>query len=88
MRVPVVLFARYREATGRDRLEVEIPDGSTVEAVWAALTVAHPVLVRYRPHTLFAVGTEYVTGDRPLLEGEELACFPPVSGGGGLACIW
>lgn len=80
--MPIVLFARYREATGRDRLEVEIPDGATVEAAWSALAAAHPVLARYRPHTLFAVGTEYVAGDRPLADGEELACFPPVSGGG------
>jgi len=52
-----------------------------VEGAWSALTAAHPVLARYRPHTLFAVGTEYVAADRPLLAGEELACFPPVSGG-------
>jgi molybdopterin converting factor subunit 1 len=81
MKVPIVLFARYREATGLERLEIDIPEGSTVETAWSVLTAAHPVLARYRPHTLFAVGTEYVAADRPLLAGEELACFPPVSGG-------
>lgn len=75
------LFARYREAVGRDRVEVEVPDGATVEEVWTAVSAAHPSLARYRPHTLFAVANEYVTAERPVRAGEEVACFPPVSGG-------
>lgn len=81
VRVPVRLFARLREAAGRDRVEVEVPDGATVGEVWSALTAVHPALARYRPHTLFAVGNEYVGADRPVHPGEEVACFPPVSGG-------
>ena len=81
MRVPVALFARYREAVGRGRVEVEVPESATVEDVWTALTAVHPALARYRPHTLFAVGTDYVPADRPVRAGEEVACFPPVSGG-------
>ena len=78
----MALFARYREAVGRERVEVDVPDGATVEDVWRALTDRHPILSRYRPHTLFAVGNDYVDPDRRLASGEELACFPPVSGGG------
>jgi molybdopterin converting factor small subunit len=81
VRVPVALFARYREAVGRGRVEVDVADSATVEDVWTALAAVHPVLSRYRPHTLFAVGTDYVEPDRPVRPGEEVACFPPVSGG-------
>jgi molybdopterin converting factor small subunit len=81
VKVPVSLFARYREAVGRGRVEVDVADGATVEDVWLALARDHPVLVRYRPHTLFAVGNDYVSTDRPVEPGEEVACFPPVSGG-------
>jgi sulfur-carrier protein len=81
MRIPVQLFARYREAVGRGRVDVEVADGATVEDVWTALAAAHPILIRYRPHTLFAIGTDYVDADRPVRAGDELACFPPVSGG-------
>ena len=81
MKVPVALFARYREAVGRGRVEVEVPEGATVDDVWTALARAHPVLDGYRPHTLFAIGTDYVEPDQPIRAGEELACFPPVSGG-------
>jgi len=82
MRVPVRLFARYREAVGRDRVEVEVPEGATVEEVWAALAAQHPALAPYRPHTLFAVGNDYVEPARPVRPGEEVGCLPPVSGGG------
>ena len=81
MRIPVALFARYREAVGRARVEVEVAEGATVEDVWTALVTAHPSLTRYRPHTLFAVGTDYVEATHRVRAGEEVACFPPVSGG-------
>lgn len=81
MKVPVSLFARYREAVGRGRVEVDVPEGATVEQVWTALAATHPVLAQYRPHTLFAVGNEYVAPEHPIQAGEEVAFFPPVSGG-------
>jgi molybdopterin converting factor subunit 1 len=81
VKVAVCLFARYREAVGRDRVEVEVPEGATVEEVWRAVSAAHPTLTRYRPHTLFAIGNEYVEAERPVQAGDEVACFPPVSGG-------
>jgi molybdopterin converting factor subunit 1 len=81
VKVPVLLFARYREAVGRDRVEVDVASGATVEDVWSALAEGYPVLRRYRPHTLFAVGNDYVEADRAVRAGEEVACFPPVSGG-------
>jgi len=81
MRVDVRLFARYREAAGRDRIEIDLPPGGTVEAAWGAVVSRHPVLSRYRPFTLFAVGHDYVTADHHLAAGDELCLFPPVSGG-------
>jgi molybdopterin synthase catalytic subunit/molybdopterin converting factor small subunit len=81
VQVRVRLFARYREAAGRERLEVELPDGGTVETAWLAVVDRHPVLGQFRPYTLFAVGHDYVTADHRLRSGDELCLFPPVSGG-------
>jgi molybdopterin synthase sulfur carrier subunit len=33
------------------------------------------------PNTLMAVNMEYVTQDHPVKDGDEVAFFPPVSGG-------
>ncbi len=81
MRVQVRFFARYREAAGRDRMELELPEGGTVEAAWAAVVERYPVLSPYRPHTFFAVGHDYVSPEHPLRSGDEVCLFPPVSGG-------
>ena len=81
MKVNVRLFARYREAAGRDRIEIDLPDGGTVEGAWDAVTSRVPALAAYRPFTLFAVANDYVPADRRLAPGEELCLFPPVSGG-------
>ena len=81
MQVSVRLFARYREAVGHDRVELELPAGATVETAWTAVVRAYPVLAPFGGHTLFAVGQDYVGRDRPLQGGEEVCLFPPVSGG-------
>ena len=81
MRVRVRLFARYREATGQERVDVDLPDGGTVETAWEAMVDRHPELARYRPYTLFAVGHDYVDGNHQLRSDDELCLFPPVSGG-------
>jgi len=88
VRVRVRLFARYREALGRERLEVDLPEGGTVEAAWSAIADRHPQLAPYRPFTLFAVGQDYVSPDHRLRPDDELFLFPPVSGGGAGADIY
>jgi len=81
VRVRVRLFARYREALGRERLEIDLPEGGTVESAWSAIADRHPELAPYRPFTLFAVGHDYVAADHRLRPDDELCLFPPVSGG-------
>ena len=88
MRVRVRLFARYREALGRERLEVDLPEGGTVESAWSAVADRHPELAPYRPFTLFAVGQDYVSPEHRLRPDDELCLFPPVSGGGAAADIY
>jgi len=81
MKVQVHLFARYREEAGRDHVDLDLPDGGTVERAWEAIARQFPVLVPYRPFTLFALRNDYVGADHPLGDGDELCLFPPVSGG-------
>ena len=83
MKVEVRLFARYREAVGSDRVEIDLPEGGTVETAWEAVSRRFPALGQYRPFTLFALREDYVSPDHRLGEGDELCLFPPVSGGSG-----
>jgi len=79
MRVRLRYFAALRErmGTGDDRM---LGAGTTVGALWDMLVAEHPdigaVPVR------FAVNERYVEPSHRLSDGDEIAFFPPVSGGG------
>ena len=70
------LFAALREQRGAREVELELEDGSRVDAVWPALGLGD------EPAGLvYAVNRSYATRDAVLAEGDEVALIPPVSGG-------
>ena len=70
------LFAGLRERAGTGARELELADGASVADVWPALELGDEPA-----GLLYAVNREYVTPDRPLSDGDEVALIPPVSGG-------
>ena len=81
MRVTVRLFARLREIVGANELTRKIPIDSTVIVVWNDLAREFPDLMAYQNPISTAVNTEYARMDTALMEGDEIAFLPPVSGG-------
>lgn len=83
MTVNVRLFAVLRELAGRESLELDLPDGATVDDAMAALA-ERPELAGAlgRMRVVMAVNRDYAEGGTPLGAGDELALIPPVSGGG------
>jgi molybdopterin synthase catalytic subunit len=79
--IRIRLFAMQRELAGARELAVELADGATVEAAWAALVARHPVLAPGRSAVRFAVNGEYAGPEAILADGDEVAMIPPVSGG-------
>ena len=81
MRIRARLFATYREQAGLDRLELSVPEGATVaRAVEQLLAECAPLPRDFRPY-LIAVNEEFANLDYPLHDGDEVAMYPPVSGG-------
>jgi len=80
MNVPVLLFARYREAAGAASIEIEVGAGATLADVWEGVCARVPAL-RDEGRPLFSCDRAYARPDRPVLGNEEIAIFPPVSGG-------
>lgn len=83
-RVNVLYFARLREAFGRSSEELDLPeDQATVDALIRLLRRRGEVWLRElkgRPFRV-AVNQEMVGLDAPLAPGDEVAIFPPVTGG-------
>src|SRR2546425_914283 len=75
--------ARYGEATGRDRMELDLRGGGGVGWGCSAVAERHPELARSRRSAFSAAGNEYVAADPRLPPDAELCLFPPVSGGAG-----
>jgi molybdopterin synthase catalytic subunit len=78
--VRVLLFARYRETAGRDRLDLEVAPGATTASVWEEIGRRVPAL-RSEAAPLMAVDQVYARADQTLEAPCEVAFFPPVSGG-------
>ncbi len=76
MRISVRFFAGLREQLEQTELELSLPAGATVAQVWeqtAKGAVSGPVLA--------ARNMEYVDFATHLDDGDEVAFFPPVTGG-------
>jgi MoaE-MoaD fusion protein len=81
MRIRVRLFAVQRELAGARELELELPEGATIEDAWAALVDRLPILAPGRPSIRFARNAAYAAPATVLADGDEVAMIPPVSGG-------
>src|SRR5207247_1250262 len=78
MRVRLRFFAALRERMGA-RAERSVEPGTTVGALWRALVAERPELAATRVRV--AVNETYVEPSHRLADGDEVAFFPPVSGG-------
>lgn len=77
MTIEVKLFASLRETLGRDGLQLEADEVRTVADVWTRVAGDRPMPA----NTLMAVNMEYVDARQPVKAGDEVAFFPPVTGG-------
>ncbi len=83
--VKVLFFGAARDAAGNDEISFELPDSSTVATSREAILGKYPALASFGNSLLFAVNQEYAEADRQIHDGDELAIFPPVSGGSEVA---
>jgi molybdopterin converting factor subunit 1 len=80
MRVEVQLFASLKENIG-DTIVLEVPEPVTVGRLLQRFAEEHPRFKTALPHLNVAVDLNYARADDPIAAGQEVAIFPPVSGG-------
>jgi molybdopterin synthase catalytic subunit/molybdopterin synthase sulfur carrier subunit len=83
LQIRVRLGAGLSRFAGSPLLALEVPDGGSVEDLYAALSERHPELAPALPSALPVVGGTHVERDAALHPGDEVALLIPVAGGAG-----
>jgi MoaE-MoaD fusion protein len=81
VKIQVLFFGAARDAVGGNTVELSLGPAPTVAMAFGQLMTQFPGLRRFERSLLFAVNEEYATRETKLSDKDELAIFPPVSGG-------
>ncbi len=79
--VRVLFFGAARDAVASNQIEISLEAPATVATAFRKLVETFADLERFGRSLLFAVNQEYAMPDTLLNDNDELAVFPPVSGG-------
>ena len=77
MKIHVKYFASVRDLMGTESKDLDIDKSLSVYELWKDLTVK----LNVQKDVLIAVNHKYVDKDFKLNDGDEVAYFPPVTGG-------
>lgn len=75
--IKVLFFAALREQLGFGERLVSVPRPATIRDVWVSAVPGQPIPA----HILVARNQTYSGFDESVSEGDEIAFFPPVTGG-------
>ncbi len=81
MRVAFRLWAQLRLSAGTPSVEMDLPDGVTLDQALDAFFAAHRELAPHRSSIRAAIGNDYAAGDCIVHAGDEISLIPPVQGG-------
>lgn len=81
MKLRIRYFASIRELTGLREELIDVPEGATAEVLKRKVQEMHTTLMGQEENILVAVNGSFIDPKKVLKPGDEVALFPPVSGG-------
>jgi len=78
MQVSIKYFASLRELIGESSTQINIDETSSVDDLWKKRKVEKNIEFE---NVMATVNMQYVKANHQLHEGDEVAFFPPVTGG-------
>ncbi|MCK9188378.1 molybdopterin converting factor subunit 1 [Acidithiobacillus sp.] len=79
--IHVKFFASVRERAGVEEMSLPVPDGGVTVAEVLVLAEGAAGVVLHDAHLLAAVNLQHVPFSDVVRDGDEVAFFPPVTGG-------
>jgi len=76
MNITVKYFASLREQQGKSEEILDLNEETSIAKVWESVTGSNEA-----ENVLMAINMEYVKPDAIVKDGDEVAFFPPVTGG-------
>ncbi len=83
MKLEIKLFATLRDQAGANRVTVSVAEPATVATLLEAMAAAYPHMAELLPIALVSVNKSYASLETAVTPQDEVALFPPVSGGSG-----
>jgi molybdopterin synthase sulfur carrier subunit len=77
VKVRIRIFGSLRDRLDQSEMALEVTSGSTVADVWAQVIGGKEV----PQEVLGAINMEYASFEQRVSDGDEVAFFPPVTGG-------
>jgi molybdopterin converting factor subunit 1 len=81
-RIRVLFFASLKDCAGTASMDVVVAESATVASLREELAARAPRLAPALPTAIAARNHEFAQAEEKLADGDEVAFFPPVSGGG------
>jgi len=81
MKLKILYFATLRDRAGVREEQIDLASGATVAELKQAVIQRHPDITQTLDTSICAVNREFATDDQVLQNEDEIALFPPVSGG-------
>jgi len=81
MQLAVKLYATLKDRAKTNQVTVELADGATIGMLRQKLAADYPALASTLPRCLAAINQEFADDAAAIHPGDQVAFFPPVSGG-------
>ncbi len=81
MNIKVLVFAHIKELIGSGSIDVELNEGATGNDLLQKMETSFPQIKEHRKYLKLSMNGEYINSDATIIQGAEIAIFPPVSGG-------